>query len=140
MEPFTPLQMAMREWARRFLRHSEITTESPPLIAEKILATHQYYNEKVPSQFSQLFQSKNIDSAIKLYHNDILIGQLGGEMSNSLSSVFIPSTNLDKIWNDIELIIRELVLAGYPGCIGCGGPGAEEIWDEKQHRDNISNH
>ena len=130
MDPFTPLQMAMREWARRFLKHTKISTESPPFIADKILATHQYYNEKVPSQFSELTQNNHIHNSIQLYHNDILIGQLGGEVPDSLLSVFIPTSNLQQLWDDIELIIRELILAGYPGCIGCGGPGSEEIWDE----------
>ena len=28
----------------------------------------------------------------------------------------------------------DLLEAGYPGCLGCGGPGAEEEWDERASR------
>ena len=37
-------------------------------------------------------------------------------------------------------IIRELIDAGYPGCVGCGGPGSEEVWDEIQNREYIMKH
>jgi len=29
---------------------------------------------------------------------------------------------------------HDLVDAGYPGCLGCGGPGLEEPWDEVHWR------
>ena len=31
-------------------------------------------------------------------------------------------------------MVLELAVAGYPGCIGCGGPGSEESWDEASSR------
>jgi hypothetical protein len=30
--------------------------------------------------------------------------------------------------------VEDLLDAGYPGCIGCAGPGAEGEWDEISQR------
>ena len=30
--------------------------------------------------------------------------------------------------------VLDLLAAGYPGCIGCGGPGSEEEWNESLRR------
>ena len=32
---------------------------------------------------------------------------------------------------------RELLEAGYPGCIGCGGPNSELPWNEVKNRANL---
>jgi hypothetical protein len=37
-------------------------------------------------------------------------------------------------WMNLTKNIIELGRAGYPGCIGCAGPAAEEPWDEKKSR------
>ena len=140
MEPFSPLVLAMREWARRFLRHSEILTKSPPHITEKILSLHLYFNDNAPSQFSLIHQGEDVDDSILMYSNETLIGQVGGIISDDLTSVYIPSNDLSKTWNSLENITLELIHAGYPGCIGCGGPGAEEVWDENKNRDYILKH
>lgn len=140
MEPFNQLDLAMREWARRFLRHSDIFTQSPTIISDKILSLHLYFNDNAPSQFSEIKQSINVRESIHLYSNDILIGQVGGEIIDDLTSVYIPTDNIFDKWDHLEKIIRELIHAGYPGCVGCGGPGAEEVWDEEINREYIMKH
>ena len=37
-------------------------------------------------------------------------------------------------WDDFSLMVIKLASAGYPGCVGCGGPGSEGPWDEKTAR------
>ena len=140
MEPFNQLDLAMREWARRFLRHSEIFTQSPTIISDKILSLHLYFNDNAPSQFSEIIQSINVLESILLYSNDILIGQVGGEIIDDLTSVYIPTDNIFDKWDELDKIIRELIHAGYPGCVGCGGPGSEEAWDENKNREYIMKH
>ena len=34
--------------------------------------------------------------------------------------------------------MHDLLEAGYPGCLGCGGPGAEEAWDETASRKRMN--
>lgn len=137
MEPYSQLELAMREWARRFLNHSEIFTRSPKTISKKILSLHLYFNDKAPSQYSIIQQGETSGDSILLYSNDTLIGQVGGMIVEDLTSVYIPTKQLAKTWEMIEKIILHLIDAGYPGCIGCGGPGAEEIWDENKNREYI---
>ena len=39
-----------------------------------------------------------------------------------------------KFWKDFERRVLHLVEAGYPGCIGCGGPGKDDVWNEGENR------
>ena len=96
-----------------------------------------YFNDKAPSQYSIIQQGETSGDSILLYSNDTLIGQVGGMIVEDLTSVYIPTKQLAKTWEMIEKIILHLIDAGYPGCIGCGGPGAEEIWDENKNREYI---
>ena len=41
---------------------------------------------------------------------------------------------VDEGWKHIIESCRELHEAGYPGCIGCGGPNSELPWDESRNR------
>jgi len=140
MEPFSQLELAMREWSRRFLRNSEILTKSTKDLSDKILNLHYYFNDKAPSQYSQIQQEIIDEDSIYLYTNDTLIGQVGGEISREMTSVYIPTDDVSEKWNHLERIILELINAGYPGCVGCGGPDADEEWDENKNRHYIMKH
>ena len=37
-------------------------------------------------------------------------------------------------WADFFEQVTDLLEAGYPGCIGCAGPGAEGEWNETSRR------
>ena len=45
--------------------------------------------------------------------------------------------NIDEGWGEILIACRELLEAGYPGCIGCGGPNSELPWNEAKNRANL---
>ena len=40
-------------------------------------------------------------------------------------------------WEAVSKVSDELLRAGYPGCLGCGGPHAEGDWDEVASRRNM---
>jgi len=63
------------------------------------------------------------------------LSQLGGD-EPPLSICWIPTDLLDleSLWVRWSQQIRDLMVAGYPGCVGCGGPGSEEEWDETASR------
>ena len=44
-------------------------------------------------------------------------------------------SDIRKSWEDFRIMVTSLASAGYPGCIGCGGPGSEGQWDEISARD-----
>ena len=139
MDGFNELELALREWARRFLRIDSIRTLAPSNISEQIVELHNHYNDRVPSQYSILETNDCSDFQISLFNDDILIGQIGGSMPNDSQVVFIPSKDIQSSWNSLQNIASELIEAGYPGCLGCGGSDASEPWDEVQSRMRISN-
>ena len=55
-----------------------------------------------------------------------------GVKEKSLDYCWVKSLKSDsgEPWIDFTMMVIELATAGYPGCIGCGGPGSEELWDE----------
>ena len=44
-----------------------------------------------------------------------------------------------KIPQDLIQMCSELLLAGYPGCSGCGYRVEEQEWDETEHREQLQN-
>ena len=61
----------------------------------------------------------------------VMLGQLGGQ-EPTFAVVWVPGSDKDCVpW--LEMIHR-LSEAGYPGCLGCGGPDALEAWDERHAR------
>ena len=46
---------------------------------------------------------------------------------------WLPSNKLNAVTRFIQMV-EELAEAGYPGCVGCGGPGSDEEWDEVSAR------
>ena len=62
-------------------------------------------------------------------------GRIGGDEPGQ-DLVWITGNTHD-IWNRYLRVMIELSSAGYPGCVGCGGPGAEEEWNEELRRVQI---
>ena len=50
--------------------------------------------------------------------------------------VWIPG-DCSSIWNRFTKTVLRLAEAGYPGCVGCAGPAAEESWDEEASRQRL---
>ncbi|HIF90693.1 MAG TPA: hypothetical protein EYQ58_04035 [Candidatus Poseidoniales archaeon] len=42
------------------------------------------------------------------------------------------------LWLEILNSCKDLSSAGYPGCVGCGGPNSEQKWDEFGHRNSTN--
>lgn len=59
-----------------------------------------------------------------------------------------PPQDLDRLWlpyeaseifQDLLQMCSELLLAGYPGCSGCGYHVEEQEWNENEHRKRLQN-
>ena len=55
----------------------------------------------------------------------------------SQETVWLPMNPVDG-WRAIADVARDLLDAGYPGCLGCGGPHDEGVWDESLSRQQMS--
>ena len=139
MDGFSAIQLALREWSRRFLRHSLLTINCQEHFIDKISQLNIEFNEKVPKQYSIINFNTINEKMIFMYDNDQLIGQIGGEQPLDVSTLYIPSNDINEYWKMIEVILADLITAGYPGCIGCGGNDANEVWDEMASRHKLSN-
>lgn len=59
------------------------------------------------------------------------------EPSNA-SVLWLPF-EVEELIGDLIQMCSELLLAGYPGCSGCGYQDEEENWDELAHRKRLAN-
>ena len=58
------------------------------------------------------------------------------EAPSSMDTLWLP-LKIDIVLPAIEQMCSELLLAGYPGCEGCGFRENEDVWDEKMSRKNL---
>lgn len=91
--------------------------------------------QKQPARiiFPQLREEQNI-SILLLSEEEQLNGEIVqiSQVEPSANILWLKGDN--DLWLDLIDACQELLAAGYPGCIGCGGPNSEEKWDEIQHR------
>lgn len=71
---------------------------------------------------------------VKDVHNQIVLTNYS--TPESIHTLWIPSAT-EKIIPLLEQMCSELLLAGYPGCEGCGFRKNEEKWDEELSRKNL---
>jgi hypothetical protein len=113
---------SLREAARRFLK-----TESCVLWVDKInIQSATYLVQSIADHIPARLQFPQIEIGILGVEN---LFQIGGDKPNA-ETCWVPNCG----WADFEEQVLELLEAGYPGCVGCAGPGAETEWDEHSRR------
>jgi hypothetical protein len=60
------------------------------------------------------------------------LAQLAGE-APGIEICWVPGSS-EELWARWIRQVSDLIAAGYPGCVGCGGPGSEGPWDEVASR------
>ena len=126
---------AVREIARYILRSEHVVIRGPGWLAETVHKLALDLAEMQPSRTS--FPSHELDeddSRITVYStNDESIVALCGLNEPPLNAVWLPAT-VHFGWQAIMTVAEDLLQAGYPGCLGCGGPNTELEWNEKENR------
>lgn len=113
---------SLREAARRVLKEEGCVLRVP---AEHLDAAHSLtlkIGDFIPERIELPTVKIGLLSAEGLF-------QIGGEEPD-MDICWIPNAT----WNDFLEQILDLLEAGYPGCVGCAGPGAEEVWNEAVRR------
>ncbi len=122
---------SVRELARRILRSRGVIIRHP----SELLVV-----EDLGVQISDLAPSLQFGVDFRVREGEeVLIetlGEIGGRIAThppKSEEVWLP---LPLVTTFEQLIGETLALAraGYPGCLGCGGPDAEEPWDEHAAR------
>ena len=135
-----PQWPALREASRRILRLKEIRitipTEYHSITNEMILGL----GEKQPSRltFPQITEGPDIAVEMSTLEEELngIIMQISHDEPDS-EILWIKGDNI--LWLDIIDSCEDLLSAGYPGCVGCGGPNSEQKWNESNQRNVTRN-
>ena len=125
---------SLREAARRLLRSEGGILYLNRNISDAAIELILKISDKVPSKisFPKLAYIESHEILLECLGNNFYIGE--EEKSEEYCWVKSHKSNTGDSWGDFSAMVLELAMAGYPGCIGCGGPGSEEIWDESRSR------
>ncbi len=117
-----PRWPSLREAARRFLREDGCTLSVPGELEKDAWEIVQLIADHVPSKIDL---PKVVTGELAV----IGLAQIGG-LEPPIEVCWVPDCG----WEEFCEQILDLLEAGYPGCVGCGGPGAEEEWNEEFRR------
>ena len=134
MEENSPLWFALREAGRRILSLGEILIEIPQQFHERWNRLILNMSDALPQRitFPSLLTGEYL--IVKDLENKIIL--TNREISESYETLWLPmQTNL--VLPMLEQMCSELLLAGYPGCEGCGFRENEDVWDEILSRNNL---
>ena len=134
MEENSPLWFALREAGRRILSLGEILIEIPQQFHERWNRLILNMSDALPQRIT--FPSLLIGEylIVKDLENQIIL--TNQDVSESNGTLWLPmQTNL--VLPMLDQMCTELLLAGYPGCEGCGFRENEDVWDELLSRNNL---
>ena len=128
MDAMTP---CIAEAARRLLRTEDTSLIVPEELMNEALELSLSISDGIPKLIREPTVSVGSENQILVEG----LSQLGGN-EPPLSICWVPtdSSDLESMWVRWTQQIRDLMAAGYPGCVGCGGPGSEGKWDETASR------
>ena len=126
---------AISELARRILRSSGVEISHNGFLSKNIEILSNELSDNAPKIIfgikSIIIDSEDISFEM-LDSKDVIISTSPPE---SLEIIWVKKR--ESTWNNLTQKIIELGRAGYPGCIGCAGPAADEPWNETESRNQI---
>ena len=133
-----PMWPAVREAARRILRLEALTICAPleciPQLDALILRMGDAQPSRLTFPMVKPHEQRSIDVSL-LAPEDDLRGHVVrlGQHEPEPNTCWIPM-DVTESWTVVLEACIELLAAGYPGCIGCGGPNSERPWNEQKSR------
>ena len=126
---------AVSELARRILRSSGVEISHNGFLLRDIEVLSNELSDNAPKIIFGI-KSIIIDSEdISFEMLDSKDGIISTSPPESLEIIWVKKR--ESTWNNLTQKIIELGRAGYPGCIGCAGPAADEPWNETESRNQI---
>lgn len=137
-----PMWPAVREIARRILREENLTIHAPQSFHARLDGLVLALGDAQPSR--TIFPTVTAHDAPLIdiisegsdEFDDGLIGRMGA-IKPTNGVCWVP-LEVNDAWNSVIEACGELLAAGYPGCLGCGGPNSEAAWDEQLSREKWS--
>ena len=136
-----PLWPVVRETSRQLLRSTQIHLDLPPEFQKDIETILLEISDYQPAKTQFPTFTTSMRNDVCMYERDEkngnlqLIAYIGSEEPE-------PDVRWIKMpvhdgWKEVVLACSELHEAGYPGCIGCGGPNSELPWEEHKSRSRL---
>jgi len=128
----------VRESARRVLRLENISIKLPQKLKSSFQKLCEEISQHIPSRliFPEVefgdFESieiKLLEPEIDLTEVIVVIGMI--EPDENICWI---ESDIIQGWTWLLESCNDLLEAGYPGCLGCGGPNSEEPWNELDYR------
>jgi hypothetical protein len=124
---------AIYELARRILRSNGVKIVHNGQLTSEIEQLRIELSDSAPNIIFGIDSVIEDTEDIFFENQNSKDGVISERKPESIEIVWIVGNNMD-VWKDLRKKIVELGNAGYPGCIGCGGPGSNEVWDEVASR------
>ena len=134
-----PMWPTVREAARRILRLHGMTARCPQRFASNIdqlileMGDAQPSRLEFPTTLEHDLESIDFSLSNPIEGLSEHVVRVGG-LEPEASACWLP-WSIDVAWPTVLDACQELLAAGYPGCVGCGGPNSEMPWDEKKSRE-----
>ena len=134
MEENSPLWLALREAGRRVLSLGEISIAIPIQNHERWYRLILNMSDALPQRitFPSIVTGKHL--TVKDTEGRIIV--TNHDMPASFDTLWLP-IGTEVVLPALEQMCSELLLAGYPGCEGCGYRENEDVWDEQMSRKNL---
>ena len=134
MEENSALWLALREAGRRVLSQKELIIEIPVQNHERWHRLILNMSDALPQRIS--FPSISAGENLNVRTSKSQIIMTNQQRPDSLETLWLPiATNIALPL--LEQMCSELLLAGYPGCEGCGFRENEDQWNEELSRKNL---
>ena len=127
--------LAIREAARRLLVETDLVIAVPP-------SSNKVWHRLILNMGDSMPQRLNfpelIEGQFSVRKEDKPLFDFSIDEPREKTTLWLPF-DTDELMHDLLQMCSELLLAGYPGCSGCGYRDEEQKWDEIAHRQRVSN-
>ena len=135
MEENSAHWLATREAARRILVETDLNISVP---SSSIDQWHRLILNMGDAMPQRLTFPMILEGPFSVKKEDALLFDLNLDKPVDIAPLWLPFES-SKLMQDLLQMCSELLLAGYPGCSGCGYRDEEQVWDEIAHRKRVSN-
>ena len=136
-----PLWLVTRETARYMLREAGLHLTVPAKYEQDMEALVLEMSDYQPAKTEFPTFSRSEKNEVSVFHIDedtktkICVAYIG--LLEPDENVRWVKATVEDGWMNVLNACKELHEAGYPGCVGCGGPNAELPWNEAASRKTL---
>ena len=135
MEENSARWLAVREASRRILTEEDLILKIPQA---HVSSWHRLILNMADSMPQRLEFPEISTGPFSVVRNGKNLFDFQLDVPSDETALWLPF-DVKELMIDFIQMSSELLLAGYPGCSGCGYRDDEEKWDESTHRKRIKN-